>query len=92
MEANKVYSGFFQVILDEKTFIDFILPVARRFYSPHRGGMGTIMNLLTPALIKLLYVSTMIELSGYCLVTHKKCSIIAVSSSACSDKVLREPH
>ena len=90
MEANEVYSGSRKSWI--KTFIDFILPVARRFYSPQRGGMGTIMNLITPVLDKLLYVSTMIELFGPCLVTHKNCSIIAVPSSACSDKVLREPH
>ena len=48
------------MILDKKTFIDFILPVARRFYSPQRGGMGTIMNLITPVLDQPLYVSTMI--------------------------------
>ena len=54
--------------------------------------MGTIMNLLTPVLDKLLYVSTMIELFGYFRVTHKTCSIDAVTSSAFSDKVLREPH
>ena len=90
MEGNEVYPGSRKSWI--KTFIDFILPVARRFYSPHRGGMGTIMNLLTPVLDKLLYVSTMIELFGYFRVTHKTCSIDAVTSSACSDKVLREPH
>ena len=67
VEANKVYSGSRKSWI--KTFIDFILPVARRFYSPHRGGMGTIMNLTTPVLGKHLYVSTMIELLGYCLGT-----------------------
>ena len=49
--------------------------------------MGTIMNLITPIFDKLLYVSTMIELLGYCLVTHKNYSISAVPSSARSDKV-----
>ena len=73
MEANEVYPGSRKSWI--KTFIDFILPVARRFYSPHRGGMGTIMNLLTPVLDKLLYLSAMIE-----LVTHKTCSINAMTS------------
>ena len=88
VEANEVYLGSRKSWI--KTFIDFILPVARRFYSPHRGGMGTIMNLLTPVLHKLLYVSTMIELFGYYLVTQNTCSINAVTSSACSYKFLRE--
>ena len=69
MEANEAYSGSRKFW--KKTFIDFILPVARRFYSPHRGGMGTIMNLLTPVLDELLYVSSMKRLFGYFLVTHK---------------------
>ena len=85
MEANEVYLGSRKSWI--KTFIDFILPVARRFYSPQRGGMGTIMNLITPIFDKLQYVSTMIELMGYCLVWHKNYSISAVPSSACSDKV-----
>ena len=85
MEANEVYLGSRKSWI--KTFIDFILPVARRFYSPHRGGMGTIMNLLTPVLDQLLYVRTMIGLFGSFLVTHKTCSINAVTSSACPEKV-----
>ena len=68
MEANEVYSGSRKSWI--KTFIDFILPVARRFYSPQRGGMGTIMNLVTPVLDKTLYVTHKIALSMHCLVVH----------------------
>ena len=74
MEANEVYLGSRKSWI--KTFIDFILPVARRFYSPHRGGMGTIMNLITPVLDKPLYVRTMIGLVGYGLVTLKTALIM----------------
>ena len=86
MEANEVYSGSRKSWI--KTFIDFILPVARRFYSPQRGGMGTVMNLITPIFDELLYVGTMIELLAYFLVTHKNFTINAVPNNACSDRFL----
>ena len=41
--------------------------------------MGTIMNLVTPALDKLLYMGTIIELLGKLLVVKKDFAIIAMS-------------
>ena len=50
--------------------------------------MGTIMNLVTPVLDKLLYMGTMIELLGYFLVLQNNLGINAMSNNACSDTFL----
>ena len=86
MEANEVYLGSRKSWI--KTFIDFILPVARRFYSPQRGGMGTIMKLGYSSIARFLYTRTIVEHLGYFVVMHKNFTTSAVSSNACSDKFL----
>ena len=69
------------------TFIDFILPVARRFYSPLRVGWAHITNLDALILDKLWYMSTIVELLTILLVMHKIFTLNEVFTKANSDKI-----
>ena len=69
------------------TFIDFILPVARRFYSPLRVGWARITNLDALILDKLWYMSSMVELLTYSLVMHEIFSNETICTNENSDKI-----
>ncbi len=80
LSRNKFYSWI-------KTFIDFILPVARRFYSPVGVGWAHITNLDAPMLDELQYMSTRLELLTCIVVPHKIFTLDEVTKNANSDKI-----
>ena len=69
------------------TFIDFILPVARRFYSPLRVGWAPVTILDALILDKLWYMSTIVELLTIFLVMHKIFTLNEAFIKAHSDKI-----
>ena len=70
------------------TFIDFILPVARRFYSPVGVGWAHLTKLDALILDKLWYMSTRLELLTILFVMHKIFTLNEVFTNANSDKIL----
>ena len=69
------------------TFIDFILPVARRFYSPVGVGWEHFTNLDALILDENWYMSTIVQLLTILLAMHNIFSLDEIFTNANSDKI-----